>query len=84
MDCPSNHDDGFLAILDMTTRIQETNAMWATMTNEALRRLRSTKRDLPWSVFAEDIIIEFTGVTTRASGPRSSRPPSPGTSGAEV
>ena len=35
------------------------NVKRATMTNEVLRRLRNTRRDLPWSVFA-DTISEFS------------------------
>ena len=35
------------------------NVKRATMTNEVLRRLRNTKRSLPWSVFA-DTISEFS------------------------
>ena len=84
VDCPSNHEDGFLPILDLKTRIVMNkveyrffkkkmsnrmtimasselppNVKRATMTNEVLRRLRNTKRGLPWSVFA-DIISEFS------------------------
>ena len=35
------------------------NVKRATMTNEVLRRLRNTRRDLPWPVFA-DTISEFS------------------------
>ena len=84
VDCPSNHSDGLLPILDLKTRIVNNkidyrffkkkmsnrmtimatsafppNVKRATMTNEVLRRLRNTRRDLPWSVFA-DIISEFS------------------------
>ena len=82
VDCPSNHDDGFLPILDLKTRILDNkveyrffkkpnsnrmtimtssalppNVKRATMTNEVLRRLRNTKRDLSWSisVFSNDM-----------------------------
>ena len=84
VDCPSNHQDGFLPILDLKTRMTNNkvdyrffkkemssrmtimassalppNVKRATMTNEVLRRLRNTRRDLPWSVFA-DTISEFS------------------------
>ena len=84
VDCPSNHDDGFLPILDLKTRIVNNkieyrffkksmssrvtimassalppNVKRTTMTNEVLRRLRNTWRELPWSVFA-DTISEFS------------------------
>ena len=85
VDCPSNHSDGFLPILDLKTRIVNKkivdyrffkkptsnrmtimassalppNVKRATMTNEVLRRLRNTKRGLPWSVFS-DTISEFS------------------------
>ena len=84
VDCPSNHIDGFLPILDLKTRIVKNqveyrfykkpmssrmtimassalppNVKRATMTNEVLRRLRNTKRGLPWSVYA-DTISEFS------------------------
>ena len=35
------------------------NVKQATLTNEVLRRLRNTKRSLPWSVFS-DTISEFS------------------------
>ena len=84
VDCPSNHNDGFLPILDLKTRMVNNrvdyrffkkpqssrmtimassalppNVKRATMTNEVLRRLRNTWRELPWSVFA-DTISEFS------------------------
>ena len=84
VDCPSNHPDGFLPILDLKTRMVNNrvdyrffkkpqssrmtimassalppNVKRATMTNEVLRRLRNTWRELPWSVFA-DTISEFS------------------------
>ena len=81
VDCPSNHSDGFLPILDLKTRIVNKkivdyrffkkptsnrmtimassalppNVKRTTMTNEVLRRLRNTKRGLPWSVFSDTI-----------------------------
>ena len=86
VDCPSNHQDGFLPILDLKTRMTNNKVDYRffkkemssrmtimassalppnvkratmTMTNEVLWRLRNTRRDLPWPVFA-DTISEFS------------------------
>ena len=84
VDCGSNHEDGYLPVLDVKTKVVNnkieyrfykkpqssrkpimvssalpTNVKRATMTNECLRRLRNTSRDLPWSVHA-DILSEFS------------------------
>ena len=80
VDCPSNHEDGYLPILDLKTRIINNeveyrffkkpsssritimassalppNVKRATLTNEVLRRLRNTKRGLPFTEYSNDM-----------------------------
>ena len=83
VDCPSNHNDGFLAILNMKTKgYMKTKSnryrfYKKPMSNRmTIMASSALPPNVKWATMTNEVLWRLrTGVSTRAPGPRLSRPP---------